>query len=127
MIREQQLHMELISGIEKQMKSILDSSQQAVYIYLDDIHKVCNEKFASLLGYRSPEEWAAVTESFPEAFVDRNSQETLVAAYQRAMDKLIPADINVTWKKKSKGTVTTSVILVPIEYEGHIFALHFIS
>jgi hypothetical protein len=127
MIREQQLHMELISGIAKQMKPILDSSQEAVYIYLDDTHKVCNGKFASLLGYRSPEEWADVTESFPDAFVDRSSQETLVSAYQQAMDKIIPANINVTWKKKTGGTVATSVILVPVAYEGHLFALHFIS
>jgi hypothetical protein len=127
MIREQQIHLELISGIAKQMKTILDSSQQAVYIYLDDIHKVCNGKFASLLGYHSPEEWADVTQSFPEAFVDRSSQEMLVSAYQQAMDKLIPANIKVTWKKKSGGNVATSVILVPIAYEGHLFALHFIS
>ena len=127
MIRDQQLHMELISGIAKQMKTILDSSQEAVYIYLDDTHKVCNGKFASLLGYRSPEEWADVTESFPEAFVDRSSQETLVSAYQQAMDKIMPANINVTWKKKTGGTVATSVILVPVAYEGHLFALHFIS
>ena len=127
MIREQQLHQELISGIARQMKTILDSSQQAVYIYLDDIHKVCNEKFASLLGYRSPEEWARVEDSFPEAFVERSSQETLVSAYQQAMEKIIPANIKVTWKKKSGDSVATSVVVVPIEYEGHLFALHFIS
>ena len=44
MTNEQLNHEELIAGISKQMKSILDSSQQAIYIYLDDIHKVCNEK-----------------------------------------------------------------------------------
>jgi PAS domain-containing protein len=127
MIREQQIHLELISGIARQMKTILDSSQQAVYIYLDDIHKVCNQKFASLLGYSSPEEWAKVEDPFPEAFVERSSQDTLVSAYQQAMEKIIPANIRVTWKKKSGGSVTTSVIMTPIEYEGHLFALHFIS
>jgi PAS domain-containing protein len=126
MTNEQHHHAELIEGISKQMKSILDSSQQAVYIYLDDIHKVCNEKFASLLGYRSPEEWAKAEDAF-EAFVDRGSQETLASAYHQAMEKLIPANIKVTWKKKSGGTVGTSVVLVPIAYDDHLFALHFIS
>jgi PAS domain-containing protein len=119
-------HEELIAGISRQMESILDSSQQAVYIYLDNIHKVCNSKFASLLGYRSPEEWAKVEDAF-EVFVDPGSQETLVTAYNRAMEKMIPATIKVTWKKKAGGTVDTMVVLVPIEYEGHLFALHFIS
>jgi PAS domain-containing protein len=126
MTTEQQHHEALISGISNQMKSILDSSQQSIYIYLDDIHKVCNAKFAALLGYRSPEEWAKVEDSFPE-FVDPGSQETLVNAYQQAMEKLIPANIKVTWRKKSGGTVATSVVLVPIEYDDHLFALHFIS
>jgi len=126
MTSEQHHHKELIEGISKQMKSILDSSQQAVYIYLDDIHKVCNEKFASLLGYRSPEEWAKVEDAF-EAFVDQGSQETLASTYHQAMEKIIPANIKVTWIKKSGGTVATSVVLVPIAYEDHLFALHFIS
>jgi PAS domain-containing protein len=126
MTNEQLNHEELIAGISKQMKSILDSSQQAVYIYLDDIHKVCNGKFASLLGYRSPEEWAK-DENLLEATVERSSQETLVKAYNQAMEKFIPSNIKVTWKKKSGGTVMTSVVLVPIAYDNHIFALHFVS
>jgi PAS domain-containing protein len=126
MTSEQHHHEELIEGISNQMKSILDSSQQAVYIYLDDIHKVCNEKFASLLGYRSPEEWAKVEDAF-EVFVDQGSQETLASAYHQAMEKLIPANIKVTWKKKSGGIVATSVVLVPIAYDDHLFALHYIS
>jgi len=108
------------------MKIILDSSQQSIYIYLDDIHKVCNGKLATLMGYRSPEEWAKVEDSFM-AFVDPSSQEILASAYNQAMEKLIPSTIQVTWKKKSGGTVDTNVVLVPIAYNDHLFALHFIS
>jgi PAS domain-containing protein len=120
-------HKKLIEGISRQMQSVLDSSQQAVYIYLDDIHKVCNRKLATLLGYSSPEEWADIEESFPQVFVEQGSQETLVKAYQQTMDKLIPSSIKVTWKKKSGGIVSTSVVMVPFAYEDHLFALHFIS
>lgn len=126
MANEQSRHEELIAGISKQMNSILDSSEQAVYIYLDDIHKVCNRKYASLLEYRSPEEWSKVEDPL-EATVERSSQETLVNAYNQAMKKFIPSNIKVTWKKKSGGTVLTSVIMVPIAYDDHIFALHFVS
>ena len=126
MENEQQRHEALISGISKQMKSILDSSQQAIYIYLDDIHKVCNAKYASLLGYRSPEEWAELVDPL-QATVVQGSQETLVKAYNQAMEKIIPSTIQVTWKKKTGGTVGTTVVLVPIAYDDHLFALHFIS
>jgi hypothetical protein len=126
MITEEQHHEALINGISKQFETILASSEQAIYIYLDNIHKICNEKFSTLMGYRSPEEWAKVNDAF-EVFVDRSSQETLVKAYNIAMEKFIPSTIKVNWKKKSGGTVATTVVLVPIEYDGHIFALHFIS
>ena len=126
MTNEQARHEELIAGISKQMKGILDSSQQAVYIYLDDIHKVCNRKYASLLGYRSPEEWAN-DENLMDATVERSSQETLVTAYNQVMKKFIPANIKITWKKKSGGTVATSVVMVPIAFDDHFFALHFVS
>ena len=125
MTNEQLHHEELIAGISKQMKTILESSQQAVYIYLDDIHKVCNGKYATLLGYRSPEEWAKEQDPL-EATVERSSQEILANAYKQAMEKFIPSNIKVTWKKKSGGTVVTSVVLVPIAYDDHIFALHFV-
>lgn len=110
-----------------QMKPILDSSEQAIYIYLDDVHKVCNKKFASLLGYSSPDEWAHLEDSVLDVCVDKRSQKTLVETYNKAMEKMTGSTIPVTWKKKSGGTVDTTVILVPIAYDGILFALHFIS
>ncbi len=122
-------HAELVSGFFKEQQQIFDSSSQAMYAFLDDDCRVCNQKFATLLGYSSPDEWFKVNVqgAFPAAFVDTRSQQALVTAYQNAMEKMEGATIKVTWKKKSGGTVDTTVILVPIAYQGHIFALHFIS
>jgi PAS domain-containing protein len=126
MVEDTMLHEQLIQGISEQLKGILDSSEQAIYIYLDDIHKVCNQKFATLLGYRSPGEWNKVEGPF-ETFVDRRSQATLVANYNRAIDKMTASCFKVVWKKKNGGTVDTNVILAPIAYGDHLFAIHFIS
>ena len=126
-MNEHQPHEELIRGISEQMKSILESSEQGVYLYLDDIHKVCNKKLASLLGYRSPDEWARVEDSFPEVLVDERSRETLVNAYRKAMEKMVASTIELTWKKRSGGTVDTTVVLAPIAYSGRLLALHFVS
>jgi len=40
---------------------------------------------------------------------------------------MIGSTIDLTWKKKSGGTVDSTVILVPVAYDGHLFALHFLS
>jgi len=118
---------ELIDGIFKQFEMLFENSQQAVYIFMDDTYKVCNKKFSSLLGYKSPDEWAKVNKNVPSVFVADKSVKTLINAYRNAMEKMIGSNFNVTWKKKSGGTVDTNVILVPIVYQEHLFALHFVS
>lgn len=119
-------HKELVKGLYEQMKKIFESSEQAMYLYLDDNHKACNRKFAALLGYKSPKEWAEVKGALGP-FVAEKSQETLSSAYWKAMNQMIASTIPVTWKKKSGGTVDTTVILVPMAYAGHLFAVHFVS
>src|SRR3989344_4408370 len=114
-------HAELVSGFFKEQQQVFDSSSQAMYAFLDDDCRVSNQKFAALLGYSSPDEWfkVDVQGSFPGVFVDSKSQQTLVTAYQNAMEKMTGATIKVAWKKKSGGTVDTTVILVPVAYKGH--------
>jgi carbohydrate-binding DOMON domain-containing protein len=120
-----QSHEMLIQGITDQMKTILEDSDQAIYIYLDDIHKVCNQKFASMLGYKTSAEWAQDENTMDS--VDGKSQRTLVDTYQKAMKHMIGSTVPITWKKKSGGTVDSTVILVPVSYQDHLFAMHFIS
>ncbi len=120
-------HESLIHSLSREYGDLLTNSEQAMYAYFDDTHKVCNKKFATLLGYPSEAEWAKVDTSFPEAFVDDGSQETLVVAYRNAMERGIGSANTVVWKKKDGGTVKSSVILVPIVHDGHLFALHFVS
>ena len=120
-------HEALVSGLYKQMKPVIENCEQAMYLYLDDVHKVCNKRFADLLGYDSPRAWAAMDEPFPMVFVASKSRRALVSAYQDAIERFVGATIDVTWQTKSGGTVDTRVILVPVAYEGHVFALHYIS
>jgi hypothetical protein len=126
MTSEQKHHEELISGFHNQIKEIFNSSQQAIYLYLDDTHKVCNKNFSQMLGFSSPEEWAKVTNPL-EVGVAKVSQDAIVSAYTDAMEKLIASKINVTLKKKTGETFDAAVIMVPAAYQGHMFALHFIS
>lgn len=126
MTSEQKHHEELIRGFYNQLKEIFITSQQAIYLYLDDTHKVCNKNFSQMLGFSSPEEWAKVADPL-EAGIAKDSQDAIVSAYTDAMEKLVASKINVTLKKKTGDTFDASVIMVPVAYQGHLFALHFIS
>jgi PAS domain-containing protein len=118
-------HGDLLGGLYDQMRTVFESSEQPMYLYLDDTHKTCNKKFASLLGYGTPQEWARV-EEFSDLVAEK-SMKDLVTAYQDAMTRMIGSTIEVTWRTKSGGTVDTAVILVPVAYDEHLFALHFVS
>lgn len=116
-----------LRALAADLQAMADESPQAMYIFLDDRNKWCNARFASLLGYASPQEWAAVQESFTGAFVEPKSQATIVSTYQQAMENGTGAQVPVTWRRKDGKAVKTRVILVPIEREGHRMALHFIT
>jgi hypothetical protein len=118
---------DILQAMHQQCKPIFEASGQSMYIFLDDDHKVCNKKFASLLGYASADAWARVGESFPMAFVDAKSRHALVSAYRMAMEKKVGSTNKIAWQTKAGKKVTTTVILVPIVHHGHWAALHFIS
>ena len=120
-------HDAAIQSLYNQFRQIFETSTQSIYLYLDDTHKICNENYATLLGYDSAEEWAEIDSSLLETTVDETSQETLVSAYQDAVQKMVGSSVDITWKKKSGDVVNTSVILVPVSYQGHILALHFVT
>jgi hypothetical protein len=126
-LKQESTHGEVIKRVREQLSDIFDESEQSVYVYLDDINKACNKRFASLLGYASPKEWAAVKENFPEAFVSPKDRGTLISAYQRAVTSLVGSTVPIRWKKKGGGEVPTTTIMVPIVSEGHRMALHFVS
>src|SRR5574340_1798934 len=116
-----QHHAEIIEEVSDQLRPILDESEQAVYVYLDDDHKICNEKFASLLGYGSAKEWSEIQEPLLDICVeDDGSSEILVSAYQDATERYTGSYINVTWKKKNGNNVKTKLILVPYLYNNHV-------
>jgi hypothetical protein len=122
----EQHHVELINGIAEQMKPVMDKSEQAIYLYLDDTHKVCNKKFADLLGYKSPKEWAN-TEA-PLADVIEADQKRVIEAYMNASEKMVASTLDVRVKNVKTGEIIkTRMTIGPIGYGGHIFTAHFFS
>jgi phenylpyruvate tautomerase PptA (4-oxalocrotonate tautomerase family) len=123
---EQQHHEDLIKGITEQMKPVLEKSGQAIYIYLDDTHKVCNKKFADMLGYQSPKEWAN-TEA-PLSDILEEDQDKVIKAYMNASEKIIAGSVEVRTKNIKTGKIVKTVMIVtPIGYGGHVFTAHFFS
>ncbi len=126
MTAQQHPHATLIENLRKEFAPILNESKQGVYIYLDNVHKVCNVHFSSLLGYASPREWESNEHVFEED-IRGESQDALVSAYRRAMEDKAASNIIVTWNMRDGRSVNTNVLMVPMPYQGNLLALHFID
>ena len=121
-----QHHEDLITGISKQMKPVLENSGQGIYLYLDDDHKVCNKKFAVMLGYKSPKEWAA-TEA-PLSDVIEADQDIVIKAYVEASEKMMAGAVEVRFKNvKTEKILKVRMIIAPIGFGGHVFIAHYFS
>ncbi len=95
-------HERLVKGIAKEQNELLEKSEQGIFIYLDDTHKVCNEKFAAMLGYSSAKEWAET--DAPLADVVEEDQDAVVAAYESTMAKLVASSLAVSVRNvKTRG------------------------
>jgi hypothetical protein len=122
----EQHHEEVVKGIAEQLKPVLEKSPQGIYIYLDDAHKICNKRFADMLGYGSVSEWVEM--EAPLSDVLEEDQGNVVAAYENASEKMIASELGVRIKNVKNGKIIkTRVILAPIAFSGHIFVMHFIS
>lgn len=126
MVNEHQHHEDLIAGIAKQFKPVLDGSPQGIYIYLDDEHKMCNQKFAVMLGYASAKEWNAI--DAPLADVLEEDQAGVVKAYMDASERLIASQTEVRFKNVKTGKVAKArMTMVPVAFKDHTFVVHYFT
>ncbi len=118
-------HEHLIKEVAELFDPVLHDSPQAIYIYLDDEHKICNQQFADLLGYGSIQEW--VQNMFPVEDILETEREEGIDAFVNASEKLIATTLGATWVKKDGTKVKSEVIMVPFVYKDEVFVIHFIT
>ena len=125
-VKAEEHHEELVRGMAGQFKKIMDRSPQAIYLYMDDNHKTCNKHFATLAGYKSVKAWEKI--DAPLADVVEAHQQKVIDAYMLASEALQASSVKVTMKNVATGElVKTSMIMVPVVYDGHVMTMHFID
>lgn len=118
-------HEHLIEEITELFEPVLSKSSNAIYIYLDDTHKICNQKFADLLGYRSIKEWVA--NETPLDDVDESDQNKVIEAYGAASRNYEASSLSVSLKTKNGSSINVDIIMTPFAYKNEVFVIHFIS
>lgn len=118
-------HEHLIKEVSEIFEPILSDSAQAIYIYLDNTHKICNQNFADLLGYESVNDWVANED--PVGDVLESDQNSVIEAYEKASTEMTASFLIVSVKSKDGGETETEMIMTPFVHKGEVFVIHYIT
>lgn len=118
-------HEHLIKEVAEIYEPILNNSSQAIYIYLDDTHKICNQKFADLLEYGSVQDW--VENEAPISDIAEADQNTVIEAYGKAIEEMDASFLTATAVTKGGSEIDVEIIMAPFTYKDEKFVVHFIT
>ena len=117
-------HEQILREMLEQFKTVFDASPDGVYLYLDDVHKVCNDKLAKMFGLTT-KEWSAAP-NFLGDFVVEQDQEKVATNYQRHIAALTrPVSLRFRALRKDGSTFNAETEMIPISWRGNPVAYHF--
>jgi PAS domain S-box-containing protein len=108
------------------LRPIFDSSPDGVYVWLDEEHWICNQRFASMFGYDSPDELND-TPYLLQRLVHEDDQQLVSWNYWNRVQALAyPVTFRFRGTCKDGSTHLVETDMIPITYGGHTFAYHFV-
>ena len=118
-------HDDATRELAEHLRPVFESSPDGVYIWLDEEHWMCNERFAELLGYGSAEELND-TPYVLQRWVHEDDQQLLSWSYWNRVQPLaFPTTIRFRGVRKDGSDVLVETDMIPLSYAGHTFAYHF--
>jgi PAS domain-containing protein len=118
-------HVKILRELSEQFEPMLKNSPEGIYLYLDEVHKICNERLAAMLGLTVPE-WEAM-EGFVNKHAADKDQAMIVDNYQRHIhETLTPARFRFTAIRKDGSTFKAETDMIPLPWRGETVALHFV-
>jgi PAS domain S-box-containing protein len=118
-------HETALAELAEHLGPVLENSPDGVYLWLDEQHKVCSERLASMFGY-GVEEWQAV-DDFANTFIADESRGMYVWHYSHHVGGLqYPVSFRFRGKRKDGSTFDAETDMIPISHRGHAVAYHFV-
>ena len=112
--------------LAEHLRPLFDASPDGVYVWLDEEHWVCNQRFAELLGYDSPDELND-TPNFLQRMVHEDDQQHFSWNYWNRVQALaFPTTFRFRGARKDGSTFQAETDMIPFTFGGHTFAYHFV-
>lgn len=116
---------DIIRELAEQFRPVMEQSPDGVYLWLDETHKVCNERLAKLFGF-TVEQWSA-TQPFLDNFVAEEDRRMFSWNYHNRVAALaFPVTFRFQGMRKDGSTFPAETDMIPISYGGEAVAYHFV-
>jgi PAS domain S-box-containing protein len=114
----------ILKELSKQFQPLFQNSPEGIYIYIDEVHKICNEHFAKMFGL-TVAEWESM-EGFVNKHAAEKDQEMIVRTYHQHIHQLLtPARFRFQAIRKDGSTFNGEADMIPFPWQGEMLALHF--
>lgn len=122
-----ELHEEWLAALAEQLAPVFENSKDGVYVYLDDRHKICNDRLAKMWGFGSAAEWAH-TPDFLNSFVATHQDRLKVSSnyHSHIHQTLTPTQVRFTVRRPDGKLVRCEADMVPLSHAGQMFAYQFV-
>jgi PAS domain S-box-containing protein len=112
--------------LAEHLAPVFNASPDGVYVWLDEEHWACNERFAELFGYDGPHELND-TPQLLQRIVHEDDQQLVSWNYWNRVQPLaFPTTFRFTGVRKDGSTCLVETDMIPLAFGGHTFAYHFV-
>jgi len=118
-------HDQVVPQLAAHLRPIFESSPDGVYVWLDETHWTCNERFAGLLGYLVDE--LENRPHFLQLFVHEDDQQMFASNYGNRVDALtFPVTFRFRALHRDGSVLQAETDMIPLTFGGHTIAYHFV-
>lgn len=118
-------HEKILHELAGQFAPLFESSPVGVYLYVDDTHKICNERMAKMHGM-TVDEWQS-TPTFLNDFIVDEDRGMYAGNYQHHVAGLKhPITFRFRGLRKDGSTFKAETDMIPLSWNGHAIAYHFV-
>jgi PAS domain S-box-containing protein len=112
--------------LAEHLRPIFDSSPDGVYVWLDEEHWICNERFARMFGYDSPDELNDTPYLLQRIVHEKDQEQFSWSYWNRVQTLAFPTTLRFRGVRKDASEVQAESDMIPLAYGGHTFAYHFV-
>lgn len=118
-------HEQVLREVAEQFGPLFQHSPVGVYLYVDDHHKICNERMAGMHGM-TVEEWQN-TPTFLNDFIVPEDRQMYASNYREYVAALKhPITFRFRGLRKDGSTFVAETDMIPLCWNGHPVAYHFV-